>query len=145
MNPNPTPVILMADDDLDDRLLMQEALEENKLQHSLHFVEDGIELLNYLRKKGRFLQEQSPRPNLILLDLNMPKMDGRQALAHVKADADLKNIPVVIFTTSTAKEDILKTYNLGANSFICKPAEFKEMVEIARAITTYWFGTVALP
>ena len=91
------------------------------------------------------MQEQSPRPNLILLDLNMPKMDGRQALAHIKADADLKNIPVVIFTTSKAKEDILKTYNLGANSFICKPVEFKEMVEIAREITTYWFGTVALP
>lgn len=135
----------MADDDLDDRLLMKEALEENKHSHSLHFVEDGIELLNYLRKKGRFMQEHSPRPNLILLDLNMPKMDGRQALAHIKADADLKNIPVVIFTTSTAKEDILKTYNLGANSFICKPVEFKEMVEIAREITTYWFGTVVLP
>jgi len=139
------PSILMADDDPDDRMLIKEALEENNLLNPIHFVEDGAELLDYLHRRGRFLTENAPKPALILLDLNMPKMDGREALHYIKSDPFLRRIPVVVLTTSKAEEDIVKTYDLGVNSFICKPVRFDELVEVTREIGNYWFGTVALP
>lgn len=145
MKQNFDPIILMADDDPDDRMLMKEALEENKFPHSVHFVADGAELLDYLYKRGRFGFEQTFRPNLILLDLNMPKIDGLEVLAYIKADAGLKKIPVIIFTTSVAEQDIIKAYDLGVNSFICKPSGFDKLVEVVREIGNYWFGTVTLP
>ncbi|SHH92587.1 Response regulator receiver domain-containing protein [Chryseolinea serpens] len=139
------PSILMADDDPDDRMLVKEALEENNLRNPIHFVEDGTELLDYLHRRGRFITEKAPKPALILLDLNMPKMDGREALHYIKSDPSLRRIPVVVLTTSKAEEDIVKTYDLGVNSFICKPVRFDELVEVTREIGNYWFGTVALP
>ena len=145
MKLNPEPIILMADDDPDDRMLLKEALEENNLAHSLHFVENGVELLDYLYKRGRFVLEKTPRPNLVILDLNMPKVDGREALALIKSDPNLRGIPVIVLTTSKAEQDITKAYNLGVNSFICKPVAFDELVEVAREIGKYWFKTVALP
>lgn len=138
------PIILMADDDPDDRMLMKEALEENDVPHYIDFVVDGAELLDYLHKRGKFVN-QPVRPNLIILDLNMPKVDGREALGYIKSHAELKRIPVVILTTSKAEEDIAKAYDLGVNSFICKPVRFEELVDVAREIGKYWFNTVALP
>lgn len=138
------PTILMADDDPDDRMLMKEALEENLVPHAIEFVEDGAELLDYLHKRGKF-NNQTTRPSLIILDLNMPKVDGREALGYIKSHTELRRIPVVILTTSKAEEDIINAYDLGVNSFICKPVRFDELVEVAREIGSYWFGTVALP
>lgn len=134
----------MADDDPDDRMLMKEALEENDVPHYIDFVVDGAELLDYLHKRGKFVN-QPVRPNLIILDLNMPKVDDREALGYIKSHAELKRIPVVILTTSKAEEDIAKAYDLGVNSFICKPVRFEELVDVAREIGKYWFNTVALP
>jgi len=145
MKHNINPIILIADDDPDDRMMMKEALEENNFSHSLQFVEDGEELLDYLHRRGRYLMGNVFRPNLIILDLNMPKVDGREALGYIKSDSDLRRIPVVVLTTSGAEEDIIRTYDLGVNSFICKPAHFSELVAVAREIGNYWFGTVALP
>lgn len=138
------PTILMADDDPDDRMLMKEALEENRVPHAIEFVEDGAELLDYLHKRGKF-NNQTARPSLIILDLNMPKVDGREALGYIKSHIELRRIPVVVLTTSKAEEDIINAYDLGVNSFICKPVRFDELVEVAREIGNYWFGTVALP
>src|SRR5574339_1031418 len=104
------PTILMADDDLDDRLMMKEALDENNFSHSLHFVEDGAELLDYLHRRGKFVNEGVLTPSLILLDLNMPKVDGREALSHIKSNVNFKHIPVIVLTTSHAEEDIIKSY-----------------------------------
>lgn len=139
------PTILIADDDADDRMMIKEAIEENKFSHSLHFVEDGEELLDYLLQRGKFLKEKVLRPNLIILDLNMPKIDGREALSQIKSNANLKRIPVIVLTTSRAEEDIIKTYDLGVNSFICKPVHFNDLVLVAREIGNYWFSTVSLP
>jgi two-component system response regulator len=139
------PTILIADDDADDRMMLKEALEENSFSHSVHFVEDGEELLDYLHQRGKFLSKKVIRPHLIILDLNMPKIDGREALSHIKSNADLKRIPVIVLTTSRAEEDIIRTYDLGVNSFICKPVHFNDLVMVAREIGNYWFSTVALP
>src|ERR1700709_2088762 len=118
-------VILMADDDADDRLLTREAFEKNHLANDLRVVGDGVELLDYLKRRGKYADpDSSPRPGLILLDLNMPRKDGREALKEIKEDPRLKNIPIVVLTTSGEEEDILKTYDLGANSFIRKPVGF---------------------
>lgn len=140
-------VILVADDDEDDRLLTKDALEEDKHQDiDLRFVEDGVELMDYLYQKGQYENDQqAPRPTLILLDLNMPKKDGREALAEIKNDPSLKRIPVVVMTTSKAEEDIMKAYELGVNSFIKKPVSFDALVEILRNVTSYWLDTVELP
>lgn len=135
----------MADDDPDDRMLMKEALDENNLSNAIHFVEDGEELVHYLYKKGKFTTQPTFRPGLILLDLNMPKIDGREALKIIKSDRDLRRIPVIILTTSNSEWDITNTYDLGVNSFICKPVRFDQLIEIIRAIGNYWFGTVTLP
>jgi len=137
--------ILMADDDPDDRMLMKQALAENNLAHIIEFVENGVELMDYLHQGGQYNVENSFRPDLILLDLNMPKMDGREALRLIKSDPELRRIPVVVLTTSKAEEDIFQTYDLGVNSFICKPVRFQDLVEVSREIGNYWFGTVALP
>jgi len=139
-------VILMAEDDSDDQLLVRDALNEAGFRMDLRFVSNGVELLDYLHQKNRFHNgTTSPPPGLIILDLNMPKMDGREALKEIKADPELRKIPVVILTTSTADPDIAKAYDLGANSFISKPAAFNMLVNIMRSIGQYWFNVVVLP
>jgi CheY-like chemotaxis protein len=147
MSKERTPItILLADDDEDDRILAKEALEESRLANDLHTVEDGEELLDYLYRRGKYsVLADSPRPGLILLDLNMPRMDGREALKMIKADSSLRQIPVVVLTTSKAEEDIYRTYDLGANSFITKPVMFESLVRVMRDLGTYWFEIVELP
>ena len=138
--------ILLADDDADDRLLTQEAFEESRLRNVLEMVDDGEELMDYLYGRGRYVgADAKPRPNLILLDLNMPRKDGREALKEIKSCPELRNIPVVVLTTSKAEEDILRTYDLGVNSFIVKPVTFDGMVEVLKTIGKYWFEIVELP
>ena len=144
MNPSRrAPVILMADDDADDRLLVKEALEECGVEHELHFAEDGLDLLDYLTHRGDHQDRQrAPRPQLILLDLNMPLKDGREVLQDIRADEAMRSIPVVVFTTSKADTDIRQMYDLGANSFITKPAAFADLVDMMRKVADYWFGVV---
>lgn len=139
-------VLLIADDDAEDRMLIKEALEESRLKNEIIFVENGEELMDYLHHKGKYSnQEKFPPPGLILLDLNMPKKDGREALKEMKADPKLKHIPVVILTTSQAEEDIVKTYDLGVNSFITKPVTFQSLVDTMKTLSKYWFKIVELP
>lgn len=138
-------VILMADDDDDDRLLAKDALSESKSEGNLQFVQNGEELMDYLRHRGKFQHTNSPRPGLILLDLNMPLKDGREALREIKADPELKKIPVVVLTTSKADTDIGSIYELGANSFISKPFQFEALVKVMKNISQYWLNTVELP
>ena len=138
-------VILIAEDDPDDRLLTKEALVENSLANNLQFVEDGEQLMDYLCFKGGYNIKNAPKPELILLDLNMPKKDGREALKEIKSDPELKRIPVVVLTTSKAEEDVLRTYDLGVNSFITKPVTFEELVRVMGQIRKYWFEVVSLP
>lgn len=139
-------VILLADDDEEDRMLAADALEESRVVNDLRFVADGDELLDYLYRRGRFADPDSaPTPGLILLDLNMPRKDGREALREIKADPDLRRIPIVVLTTSKAEEDIYRTYDLGANSFITKPVSFAGLVSVMRDIGRYWIEIVELP
>lgn len=139
-------IILMADDDDDDRFFTQEALAENRVVNDLYCVEDGEDLMDYLYQRGKYSEPGlAPRPTLILLDLNMPRKDGREALKEIKTDPNLRSIPVVILTTSKAEEDILKTYDLGASSFITKPVDFQSMVHIMKTLGEYWFEIVHLP
>jgi CheY-like chemotaxis protein len=147
MNTERKPIIiLLADDDEDDRMLAKDALAESRLANDLHMVEDGEELMAYLQRQGKYRNlVESPRPGLILLDLNMPRKDGREALKEIKADASLRQIPIVILTTSQAEEDIYRTYDLGANSFITKPVMFESLVKVMKDIGTYWFEIVELP
>lgn len=141
---NAKPItILMADDDEDDRMLTREALEESHLLNDFETVEDGEELMEYLLKRGKYADKT--RPGLILLDLNMPRKDGREALREIKANPDLRRIPVVVMTTSKAEEDILRSYDLGVNSFIVKPVTFNALVEMLKTIGKYWFEIVELP
>ena len=144
--PNKPNVILMVDDDEDDRLLARDALAESQIEGQMHFVENGEELLDYLGHRGRFATPDSaPRPGLILLDLNMPLKDGREALREIKNDPDLRRIPVVVLTTSKADTDIGAIYELGANSFISKPFQFEALIGVMRTLVHYWFKTVELP
>ncbi|HEX8617951.1 MAG TPA: response regulator [Thermoanaerobaculia bacterium] len=147
MNTHPRPiVILLADDDEEDRMLAADALEASRVVNDLRFVEDGEELLDYLYHRGKFSDPaSSPTPGLILLDLNMPRKDGREALKEIKADPDLRRVPVVVLTTSKAEEDIYRTYDLGANSFITKPVSFDGLVAVMRDIGRYWIEIVELP
>ena len=139
-------VILMADDDADDRMLTKDALAESRVLNDLRFVEDGEELLDYLKGRGKFTDRaQSPRPGLILLDLNMPKKDGREALKEIKADPELRRIPIVVMTTSKAEEDVYRSYDLGASSFITKPVTFDRLVELMKTMGQYWVEFVELP
>ncbi len=138
--------ILLADDDEEDRMLTAGALEESRVVNDLRFVEDGDELLDYLYHRGKYSDpHSSPLPGLILLDLNMPRKDGREALREIKADPDLRRIPIVVLTTSKAEEDIYRTYDLGANSFVTKPVSFEGLVNVMRDIGRYWIEIVELP
>jgi CheY-like chemotaxis protein len=138
--------IVVADDDPDDRMLMRDALAESRLANRLQFVQDGEELMDYLHHRGIYAEpESSPRPGLILLDLNMPKKGGREVLGEIGADSSLRRIPVVVMTTSRSEEDIDCSYDLGANSYITKPVTFSALVELTKTFTRYWFDIVALP
>lgn len=138
--------ILMADDDADDRQLTREALEDARLINDIRFVENGEELLDYLRRQGKYAPPvEAPRPGLILLDLNMPRKDGRTVLKELKQDPDLRTIPVVVLTTSKSDEDIYRSYDLGVNSYIVKPVTFEALVDILQTLEKYWFEIVELP
>jgi CheY-like chemotaxis protein len=139
-------LILMAEDDSDDRLLLQDALKESGLTMDLRFVEDGVELLDYLHRRNKYtLPASSPRPGLIILDLNMPRKDGREALQEIKSDPEFQKTPVLVLTTSTAEPDVARVYELGANSFISKPVAFNALVELMKSVAGYWFKVVVLP
>ena len=138
--------ILMADDDPDDREMTREAFVESRLANDLRFVCDGIELLDYLHRRGKYSDpESSPRPGLILLDLNMPKMDGREALAAIKSEPALRTIRVVVMTTSKAEEDIMRSYELSAASYITKPITFAGLADVIKTLGKYWLEIVELP
>lgn len=135
--------ILLVEDNQPDVELTQEALTENKVRNNLHVVTDGEDAMEFLHRRGRYAD--SPRPDLILLDLNLPRKDGREVLAEVKADASLKTIPVVILTTSQAEEDILKSYQLQANCYITKPVQLSEFIKVVQSIDHFWLSIVELP
>ena len=138
--------ILVADDDPDDCLLTREAFRESRIANEVHFVHNGEELMDYLHHRPPYQDRQRhPRPGLILLDLNMPLKDGREALAEIKADARLRSIPVVVLTTSSAEEDIIRSYDGGVNSFITKPVSFRGLLEIVQTLGHYWLQIVELP
>ncbi|MDX1449512.1 MAG: response regulator [Acidimicrobiia bacterium] len=146
MNESRRPAtILMADDDPDDRQLAADALAASRLANPLHFVNDGEELIEYLRGTGRYADNAPARPALILLDLNMPKMDGREALEVIKADPSLRTIPVVVLTTSAEERDIVTSYELGVAGYVSKPVSFLGLVDVMRGIGDYWFEIVRLP
>ncbi|MDX5418992.1 MAG: response regulator [Hymenobacteraceae bacterium] len=139
-------IILIADDDAEDRMLIKEALDESRLKNSVQFVENGEELMDYLHNRGKYTdKEKYQTPGLILLDLNMPKKDGREALKEIKADEHLRVLPVVVLTTSKAEEDVLRTYDLGVSSFITKPVTFSSLVDVMKTLSKYWFEIVELP
>jgi len=138
----PVEVLLVEDNPGDVRLTL-EALKDGKVNNHLSVVEDGVEALAFLRREGKYAD--ASRPDLILLDLNLPKKDGREVLEEIKNDAELRSIPVVILTTSKAEEDVYRTYDLGVNSYIMKPLSFDELVNIVKTLTKYWFEIVRLP
>ncbi len=143
--PSPSITILTAEDDPDDRMLVKDAFIESGQDNKLFFVVDGIDLLQFLRHQGNYAAiEESPTPDLILLDLNMPRKDGRESLAEIKADPDLRYIPVVVLTASEAEADILRTYNLGGAGFIIKPETFEGLLEVVKGLNQYWFELVEL-
>jgi CheY-like chemotaxis protein len=136
----------MADDSEDDRFLVREALRESRIPSHLHEVEDGEELMDYLKHQGRYAEsEKSPRPDLVLLDLNMPRKSGREALEEIKAEDDLSRIPVVVLTTSKDENDMLAAYGLGVGSFITKPVSFQALVDVMKLVCTHWTETALLP
>jgi CheY-like chemotaxis protein len=138
--------ILIAEDDEEDRMLTREALVESKLKNKINFVEDGEQLMDFLLNQGAYSDKQKyPKPGIILLDLNMPRKDGREALKEIKMHEQFRRIPVVVLTTSKAEEDIIRTYDLGVNSFITKPVTFEGMINVMKTIGTYWFDIVELP
>ncbi len=146
MSRNDTVRILIADDDEDDLMLIADAFEESRLKNPIDFVKDGEELMHYLRKEGQYADTGDiPLPGIILLDLNMPKKDGRTALKEIREDPKLRNIPIVVLTTSKSEEDILKTYDLGVNSFITKPVTFDGLVDVVKVLRQYWIEIVAIP
>jgi len=142
----PMATILMAEDDPDDRLLIMDAFKETQLPNALRFVEDGQALMDYLRQSCCYqAAETLPRPSLILLDLNMPGKDGRQALLEIKSDPNLQKIPVVVLSTSSERQDILESYAVGASSYIAKPVSFDKLVDIIKTLARYWLEMVELP
>lgn len=143
MSEGKTVEILLVEDNPGDARLAQEAIREAKVNNRLTWVPDGVEAMNFLRKKGTFAD--APRPDLILLDLNLPKKDGREVLAEIKADEQFRRIPVVVLTTSQAEEDILKAYNLNANCYITKPVDLEQFLKIVRSIEDFWLSIVKLP
>lgn len=136
--------ILIADDDADDRLLVKDAFQESHVVNNLRFVENGVELLDYLRKQGKY-KDAADFPDLVLLDLNMPRKDGREVLQEIKNDPSLRHLPVVILTTSKAEEDILRSYDMGAAGYITKPVTFEGLIEITKGLSEYWLQIVRLP
>lgn len=143
-NPQVKPIeILLVEDSPGDVLIAREALSEAKLLNDIHVAEDGVEAMDFLHKRGKFAA--APTPDLILLDLNLPRKSGREVLAEIKTDENLKFIPVIILTTSSAEEDILKSYNLHANCYVVKPVEFESFVQAVKSIQHFWFSVVALP
>ena len=147
MQPVPKPIsILMADDDPDDRLLAREAFEESRLRNNLSFVNDGVELMDYLHRRGKFSNpHESPKPGLILLDLNMPRKDGREALKEIKSNDLLRRIAIVVLTTSDAEEDIVSSYELGVSAYIRKPVTFDGLISVIKSIGKYYVEIVELP
>ena len=145
MTDNKNLVILMAEDDSDDRMLALEALEESRLLNPVHCVRDGVELLDYLLRRNEYAGTSRPDVGLILLDLNMPRMDGREALEHIKTDPALRMIPIIVLTTSRAEEDIVQSYSMGISGFISKPVNFKDLVEQMKIMGKYWFEIVERP
>ncbi len=139
----PPVEILLVEDNLGDARLTREALKEGKVYNNLHWVKDGVEALEFLHKTGR--HKGSPRPDIILLDLNLPKKDGREVLQEIKADRDLQRIPVVILTTSKAEEDVLKTYALHANCYVTKPVDLEQFIRVVQSIDNFWLTVVTLP
>ncbi|ACU38857.1 MULTISPECIES: response regulator [Actinosynnema] len=135
--------VLLVEDDPGDALMTQEAFEHHKIRNQLHIVRDGVEALEFLRREGPY--GNAPRPGLILLDLNLPKMDGREVLAEIKADERFRTIPVVVLTTSEAEEDILRSYNLHANAYVTKPVDFDRFIEVVRQIDDFFVTVVKLP
>ena len=146
MHRTPTSMtILIADDDTDDRLFMDRALRQSGYTQTIQFVEDGEDLMHYLRRQGHYTEQNAPWPDLLILDLNMPRKNGFQALTEIKDDPKLRRLPVIVMSTSSADEDVIKTYNLGVNSFVTKPFNFNRLVEMVGALKTYWLDTVKLP
>jgi CheY-like chemotaxis protein len=138
--------ILLAEDDPDDRMLTRRALKESRLANTIDAVENGEELMDYLQREGEYsTPSAAPRPGLILLDLNMPRMDGREALKRIKSDPDLRRIPVIVLTTSEAEQDVVQSYDLGVNAFVTKPVMFDELADAIRALGEFWFEIVKLP
>ena len=137
--------ILIADDDTDDRLFIDRALRQSGYMQTIEFVDDGEDLMHYLRRQGSYTEQNAPWPDLLILDLNMPRKNGFQALSEIKDDPKLRRLPVIVMTTSSADEDVIKTYNLGVNSFVTKPFNFNRLVEMVGALKTYWLDTVKLP
>jgi CheY-like chemotaxis protein len=135
--------ILLVEDSPGDILIAREALSEAKLLNTIHIAEDGVEAMDFLYKRGKFAS--APTPDLILLDLNLPRKNGREVLAEVKTDENLKKIPVVMLTTSSAEEDVLRSYNLHANCYVVKPVEFDSFVQAVKSIEHFWFSVVTLP
>ncbi len=135
--------ILLIEDSPGDIRLTQEALKDSKISNNLHVVTDGVEAMAFLRKEGKY--SEKPRPDLILLDLNLPKKDGREVLAEIKKDEQLKRIPVIILTVSEAEEDVLKTYNLHANCYITKPVDLEQFLKVVKTTENFWFTIVTLP
>lgn len=139
-----TPIeILLVEDSAGDVRLVQENLKESKIRNTLNVVGDGIEAMAYLRKEGKY--KDTPRPDLVLLDLNLPKKDGRQVLKEMKSDENLKCIPVVVLTISKAEEDIMKSYSLHANAYISKPVDLNQFLKVVKAIEEFWLTVVKLP
>jgi CheY-like chemotaxis protein len=146
MPPGKAITILMADDDPDDRQLTKEAFEECHLANDLRFVQDGVELMDYLLRRGKYTDaSMSPFPGLLLLDLNMPRMDGREALQQIKSNPQLRHLRVVVLTTSKSEEDIYKTYDMSASSYITKPVTFASLVDVIKTMGKYWLEIVELP
>lgn len=138
--------IVMAEDDPDDRMLTRRALKKSRLVNTLDTVENGEELMDYLHQRGPYGGDNAPpRPGLILLDLNMPRMDGREALKRIKSDAQLRRIPVIVLTTSEAERDILESYDLGVNAYVTKPVTFEGLVDALQTLGNFWFEIVKLP
>jgi two-component system, chemotaxis family, response regulator Rcp1 len=135
--------ILIVEDNKGDARLIKEVLNENKVFTSLYFVKDGVEAMDYLNARGKY--KEAPKPDLIILDLNLPRKDGREVLAEIKSDDKLKHIPVVIMTISQAEEDILKSYNLHANCYVTKPIDLIQFIKVVKSIENFWFSVVKLP
>jgi CheY-like chemotaxis protein len=147
MNRMSQPIrIVVADDDEDDRLMIEDAFKESMVSNPVDFVEDGVQLLDYLLRRGKYEHlANQPYPGIILLDLNMPRMDGRTVLRELKSSRELQRIPVVILTTSKAEQDIVQTYGLGVSSFITKPVTFESLMDVVRVLNKYWVEIVSLP